>query len=37
VKYIINPPGWSHDGSTQIAKIMQRELREKEKAESSNS
>lgn len=27
LKYIFNPPGWSHDGSTQTAKIMQRELR----------
>lgn len=31
VKYIFNPPGWSHDGSTKIAKIMQQELREEEK------
>jgi sterol desaturase/sphingolipid hydroxylase (fatty acid hydroxylase superfamily) len=31
VKYILNPPGWSHDGSTQIAKVMQRELRAAEK------
>jgi len=30
VKYIFNPPGWSHDGSTKIAKIMQKELREEE-------
>lgn len=34
LKYILNPPGWSHDGSTKIAKIMQRELREKEKTTS---
>ena len=27
VKYIFNPPGWSHDGSTKIAKVMQREFR----------
>ncbi|MES2419221.1 MAG: sterol desaturase family protein [Bacteroidota bacterium] len=31
VKYIVNPPGWSHDGSTQIAKVMQQQLREAEK------
>lgn len=30
IKYLINPPGWSHDGSTQVAKVMQRELREAE-------
>jgi sterol desaturase/sphingolipid hydroxylase (fatty acid hydroxylase superfamily) len=30
IKYIINPPGWSHDGSTKIAKIMQQELQEEE-------
>lgn len=28
--YIFNPPGWSHDGSTKIAKVMQRELKEQE-------
>lgn len=32
VKYILNPPGWSHDGSTKVAKIMQQELLEQEKA-----
>lgn len=26
VKYFLYPPGWSHDGSTQTAKVMQREL-----------
>jgi hypothetical protein len=31
VRYIFNPPGWSHDGSTKIAKIMQQELRDEEK------
>lgn len=31
LKYIFNPPGWSHDGSTQIAKKMQKELLEVEK------
>ena len=25
LKYIFYPPGWSHDGSTQTAKVMQRE------------
>jgi sterol desaturase/sphingolipid hydroxylase (fatty acid hydroxylase superfamily) len=29
--YVFNPPGWSHDGSTQIAKKMQRQLIETEK------
>jgi len=24
-KYLFNPPGWSHDGSTQTARAMQRE------------
>lgn len=32
LKYLLNPPGWSHDGSTKIAKVMQRELREQESA-----
>lgn len=26
LKYIFYPPGWSHDGSTQTARVMQREL-----------
>lgn len=26
LKYIFYPPGWSHDGSTQTARIMQRQL-----------
>ncbi|MEJ2884562.1 sterol desaturase family protein [Pedobacter sp. GR22-6] len=26
LKYIFYPPGWSHDGSSQTAKVMQREL-----------
>jgi sterol desaturase/sphingolipid hydroxylase (fatty acid hydroxylase superfamily) len=30
IKYLLYPPGWSHDGSTQIAKVMQRELKAKE-------
>ncbi|MBD1363025.1 sterol desaturase family protein [Mucilaginibacter sp. ZT4R22] len=25
--YFINPPGWSHDGSTQTARVMQKEYR----------
>lgn len=36
VKYVVNPPGWSHDGSTQIAKIMQKELKEAEKKAKTN-
>ncbi|MBB5643967.1 sterol desaturase family protein [Pedobacter cryoconitis] len=31
--YVFNPPGWSHDGSTQIAKVMQQELKEAEQRE----
>jgi len=31
--YMFNPPGWSHDGSTQVAKVMQQELKEAEKRE----
>ncbi|MCY1514799.1 Fatty acid hydroxylase superfamily protein [compost metagenome] len=31
LKYILNPPGWSHDGSSKIAKILQQELRETER------
>ncbi len=26
LKYIFYPPGWSHDNSTQVAKVMQQEL-----------
>lgn len=26
VKYLVYPPGWSHDGSTKTAKVLQREL-----------
>jgi sterol desaturase/sphingolipid hydroxylase (fatty acid hydroxylase superfamily) len=26
LKYIFCPPGWSHDGSTQTARVMQREV-----------
>ncbi|MDB5129360.1 sterol desaturase family protein [Mucilaginibacter sp.] len=28
LKYLFNPPGWSHDGSTQTARVMQREYKE---------
>jgi len=28
LKYFINPPGWSHDGSTQTARTLQREYEE---------
>ena len=27
IKYLFNPPGWSHDGSTQTAKVLQREYK----------
>jgi hypothetical protein len=27
IKYFIKPPGWSHDGSTQTARAMQREYK----------
>lgn len=30
-KYVINPPGWSHDGSTQVAKQLQQNLAQQEK------
>jgi len=30
IKYVFNPPGWSHDGSTKIAKVMQQELLQQE-------
>ncbi|MNK25006.1 Fatty acid hydroxylase superfamily protein [compost metagenome] len=26
IKYFIYPPGWSHDGSTQTARVLQRQL-----------
>lgn len=29
LKYIFYPPGWSHDGSTQTAKVLQAELKKK--------
>jgi hypothetical protein len=28
LRYFFNPPGWSHDGSTQTAKVLQREYKE---------
>ncbi len=34
IKYIFNPPGWSHDGHTQTAKKMQQELKKMEEATS---
>lgn len=30
MKYMLYPPGWSHDGSTQTAKIMQQKLQAEE-------
>ncbi|MFD0766843.1 sterol desaturase family protein [Mucilaginibacter lutimaris] len=27
LKYLFNPPGWSHDGSTQTARVLQREYK----------
>jgi sterol desaturase/sphingolipid hydroxylase (fatty acid hydroxylase superfamily) len=32
IGYFIHPPGWSHDGSTQTARVLQREYREMEEA-----
>jgi sterol desaturase/sphingolipid hydroxylase (fatty acid hydroxylase superfamily) len=29
MKYFLNPPGWSHDGSTQTARVLQKELDQK--------
>ncbi|EHQ30310.1 sterol desaturase family protein [Mucilaginibacter paludis] len=26
LKYLFNPPGWSHDGSTKTARVLQREI-----------
>ena len=28
IQYFINPPGWSHDGSTQTARVLQKEYEE---------
>lgn len=30
IRYLINPPGWSHDGRSKVAKILQQELKETE-------
>jgi sterol desaturase/sphingolipid hydroxylase (fatty acid hydroxylase superfamily) len=35
IKYLIMPPGWSHDGSTKTAKQLRRELLQKENNHSS--
>jgi sterol desaturase/sphingolipid hydroxylase (fatty acid hydroxylase superfamily) len=32
LQYLFNPPGWSHDGSTQTARVMQREYRSAEQS-----
>jgi len=32
VQYLFNPPGWSHDGSTQTARVMQREYHTSEQS-----
>jgi len=32
LQYLFNPPGWSHDGSTQTARMMQREYRSAEQS-----
>ncbi len=37
IRYLLNPPGWSHDGSTKVAKLMREELlREEEKSKKTN-
>lgn len=36
IQYVIKPPGWSHDGRTQIAKVLQKELNDNEKDEKRN-
>lgn len=36
LRYMFNPPGWSHDGSTRIAKVMQQELKDTEQREKLN-
>lgn len=30
--YLFNPPGWSHDGSTQTARVLQREYKQQKAA-----
>ncbi|MFB0496018.1 sterol desaturase/sphingolipid hydroxylase (fatty acid hydroxylase superfamily) [Mucilaginibacter sp. SG538B] len=32
ISYFLNPPGWSHDGSTQTARVLQREYKAMEGA-----
>ena len=32
ISYFLNPPGWSHDGSTQTARVLQREYKAMEEA-----
>ena len=32
LQYLFNPPGWSHDGSTQVARVLQHEYWEKERS-----
>ena len=27
LKYLFNPPGWSHDGSTQTARVLQQQYK----------
>ena len=34
IKYLVKPPGWSHDGSTQVVKEMQNALTKSELADS---
>ncbi|PST83716.1 sterol desaturase family protein [Pedobacter yulinensis] len=29
-RYLLSPPGWSHDGSSQVAKVLQKQLQEQE-------
>ena len=33
VLYLLNPPGWSHDGSTQTANVLQRQYNEQQVAD----
>jgi sterol desaturase/sphingolipid hydroxylase (fatty acid hydroxylase superfamily) len=32
IQYFLNPPGWSHDGSTQTARVLQKEYEENKAA-----
>jgi sterol desaturase/sphingolipid hydroxylase (fatty acid hydroxylase superfamily) len=36
IKYFFNPPGWSHDGSTQTARALQKEYDEQQQVVKSN-